>query len=81
MRAEYAKGPVKVSVIEPGYIESEMTAKSNSTMLMVDNETGVNALVAAMEREPGRAAVPWWPWAPLVQLMRVLPPQLTKMFA
>ncbi|ASW89266.1 SDR family oxidoreductase [Mycobacterium marseillense] len=81
LRAEYAKGPVKVSVIEPGYIESEMTAKSNSTMLMVDNETGVNALVAAMEREPGRAVVPWWPWAPLVQLMRVLPPQLTKMFA
>ena len=81
LRAEYAKGPVKVSVIEPGYIESEMTAKSNSTMLMVDNETGVNVLVAAMEREPGRAAVPWWPWAPLVQLMRVLPPQLTKMFA
>ena len=81
LRAEYANGPVRVSVIEPGYIESEMTAKSNSTMLMVDNETGVNALVAAMEREPGRAAVPWWPWAPLVQLMRVLPPQLTKMFS
>lgn len=53
LRAEYAKGPVKVSVIEPGYIESEMTAKSNSTMLMVDNETGVNALVAAMGRSPG----------------------------
>lgn len=81
LRAEYAKGPIKVSVIEPGYIESEMTAKSNSTMLMVDNETGVNALVAAMEREPGRAAVPWWPWAPLVQVMRVLPPPLTKWFA
>jgi short-subunit dehydrogenase len=81
LRAEYAKGPVKVSVIEPGYIESEMTAKSNSTMLMVDNETGVNALVAAMEREPGRAAVPWWPWAPLVQLMRILPPRLARRFA
>jgi hypothetical protein len=25
--------------------------------------------------------VPWWPWAPLVQLMRVLPPRLTKPFA
>ncbi len=81
LRAEYAKGPIKVSVIEPGYIESEMTAKSNSTMLMVDNETGVKALVGAIEREPGRAAIPWWPWAPLVQPMRVLPPQLTKPFA
>jgi short-subunit dehydrogenase len=81
LRAEYAKGPIKISVIEPGYIESEMTAKSASTMFMVDNETGVRALVDAIEREPGRAAVPWWPWAPLVQLLRVLPPPLAKRFA
>lgn len=81
LRAEYAKGPIRISVLEPGYIESEMTAKSNSTMLMVDNETGVKALVDAIEREPGRVAVPWWPWGPLVQLMRVLPPPLTKRFA
>ena len=80
LRAEYAKGPIKVSVIEPGYIESEMTAKSATTMLMVDNETGVKALVGAIEREPGRAAVPWWPWGPLVQLMRVLPLSFTKRF-
>jgi short-subunit dehydrogenase len=81
LRAEYAKGPIKVSVIEPGYIESEMTAKSGSTLFMVDNDAGVKALVAAIEREPGRAAVPWWPWGPMVQLMRVLPPRLTKRFA
>lgn len=81
LRAEYAKGPIKVSTIEPGYIESEMTAKSNSTMLMVDNETGVKAMVDAIEKEPGRAAVPWWPWGPLVQLLRVLPPPLAKRFA
>jgi short-subunit dehydrogenase len=81
LRAEYGSGPIKVSLIEPGYIESEMTAKSGSTMFMVDNETGVRALVDAIERESGRAVVPWWPWAPLVQLMRVLPPPLTKRFA
>lgn len=81
LRAEYAQGPIRVTVLEPGYIESEMTAKSASTMLMVDNATGVKALVAAIEREPGRAAVPWWPWAPLVRLMWVLPPRLTRRFA
>lgn len=81
LRAEYATGPIKVSVLEPGYIETEMTAKSASTMFMVDNETGVKALVDAIEREPGRAVVPRWPWAPLVQLLRVLPPPLTKPFA
>jgi short-subunit dehydrogenase len=53
LRAEYASGPINVSVMEPGYIESEMTAKSQSTMFMVDNETGVKSLVAAIE--PGRA--------------------------
>lgn len=80
LRAEYGTGPIAVSVIEPGYIESEMTAKSQRTMLMVDNETGVKALVAAIEREPGRAAVPWWPWVPIVRLVRVLPPRLTTWF-
>lgn len=81
LRAEYRGGPIRVSAIEPGYIESEMTSRSASTMLMVDNETGVKALVAAIEREPGRAVVPWWPWGPLVQILRVLPPPLTKLFA
>jgi len=81
LRAEYRHGPIKVTVLEPGYIESEMTAKSNSTLFMVDNATGVKALVDAMEREPGRAAVPWWPWVPLVQLMRVLPNRFGKYFA
>lgn len=81
LRAEYARGPVKVTVIEPGYIESEMTAKADTTTLMVDTETGVRKMVAAIERETGRAAVPAWPWAPLVQLLRVLPPQLAAKFA
>ena len=81
LRAEYASGPIKVTTLEPGYIESEMTAKSSSTMLMVDNETGEKAMVDAMEQETGRAAVPWWPWAPLVQLLKVLPPRLAKPFA
>ncbi len=81
LRAEYLKGPITVTTLEPGYIESEMTAKSASTLLMVDNETGVKALVDAMEREVGRAAVPWWPWGPLVQVMRMLPPRLAKRFA
>lgn len=81
LRAEYASGPIKVTVLEPGYIESEMTAKSNSTMLMVDNETGVRQLVKAIERETGRAIVPGWPWVPLVTLLRLLPPRFTTPFA
>jgi short-subunit dehydrogenase len=81
LRAEYASGPIRVTVIEPGYIESEMTARTGSTMLMVDNETGVAKMVDAIEREKGRAIVPGWPWIPLVAMLRVLPPRFTKPFA
>ncbi|MEO8814284.1 MAG: SDR family oxidoreductase [Mycobacterium sp.] len=81
LRAEYASGPIKVTVLEPGYIESEMTAKSAATMLMVDNDTGVNAMVRAIERERGRAVVPAWPWTLIVPVLKVLPPRLTKLFA
>ena len=58
-----------------------MTAKSASTMLMVDNQTGVAKMVDVIEREKGRAIVPGWPWIPLVALLKALPPRYTKRFA
>ncbi|MCH9669401.1 MAG: SDR family oxidoreductase [Actinomycetia bacterium] len=81
LRAEYPSGPIRVTVLEPGYIESEMTAKANKTMLMVDNETGVNAMVEAIEKEKGRSVVPAWPWWPIAELMKLMPPRFTKRFA
>lgn len=81
LRAEYASGPIGVTVIEPGYIESEMTAKTASTMLMTDTATGVAKMVAAIEKEKGRAIVPGWPWIPLVAVLKALPPRLTKPFS
>lgn len=81
LRAEYASGPIRVTVLEPGYIESEMTARSATTMLMVDTETGVAKMVDAIEKEKGRAIVPGWPWVPLVAVLKVLPPRLAKRFS
>ena len=81
LRAEYGRGPIRVTVLEPGYIESEMTAKAEKTALMVDNETGVRALVGAIESERGQAAVPGWPWTPMVALMKLTPTRFAKIFA
>lgn len=81
LRAEYASGPIRVTVLEPGYIESEMTAKAGRTSLMVDNETGVRAMVAAIEHERGSTAVPGWPWVPMVALMKLTPTRFAKLFA
>jgi len=62
LRAEYPNGPITVTVLEPGSIESEMTARSATmtlTMtLMVDNETGVDAMVAPAERRRGARRCP-----------------------
>lgn len=81
LRAQYASGPIRVTVLEPGYIESEMTARTANTMLMVDTATGVAKMVEAIERECGRAVVPAWPWIPLVALLKLLPPRFTTPFA
>ncbi len=81
LRAEYARGPIKVSTIEPGYIQTDLSAKSPTTPMMVDTKTGVTAMVDAIEKEPGRAAVPRWPWAPVTLIMRLMPPRLAGRLA
>lgn len=58
-----------------------MTASRRRYMLMVDTETGVRAMVDAIEGKGSRQVVPRWPWAPLTQVMRLLPPKYTKRFA
>lgn len=49
--------------------------------MMVDTKTGVTAMVDAIEKEPGRAAVPRWPWAPVTLIMRLIPPRLAGRLA
>lgn len=81
LRAQYRSGPIKVTVLEPGYIESEMSARTQNTMLMVDTDTGVQAMVAAIERETGHAVVPPWPWRPLARLFKIVPVSMLRRFA
>ena len=65
---------VAVTVLYPGYIASEMNEHvAQRTKLMVPTDQGVRAMVAAMEKRVGSAAVPTLPWAPLSVLMRHAP--------
>ncbi|MFE5480825.1 SDR family oxidoreductase [Nocardia sp. NPDC056541] len=73
VRAEAIAG-VDVSVIYPGYIRSEMNDRvKHQPKFMVDTETGVHAMVAAIEKRRANAYVPGWPWVPLGFALRVLP--------
>ncbi|RUO62142.1 SDR family oxidoreductase [Pseudidiomarina insulisalsae] len=75
IRADLIKSnsPIKVSCIMPGYIRSEINEKVKNTPFMIDNKTGCRLLVKAIEKEPVKAYVPSWPWAPIGFLMKRLP--------
>ena len=64
---------IDVSVVYPGYIRSEMNEHVKNTPFMVDTETGVAAMVAAIEKRSAHARVPSWPWKPMGTAMRHLP--------
>ncbi|GAA4669152.1 SDR family oxidoreductase [Nocardioides nanhaiensis] len=83
IRTELAGRPlgrtVKVSVLYPGYIASEMNdGVEGSTPLMVSTEKGVRAMVSAIEKEVADACVPSLPWSVLAPVMKHAPLPLFK---
>jgi len=72
-RADVHGTPIKVTVLYPGYIASEMSGTSARTPLMVTTEKGVRAMVEAIEKEKASARVPAWPWAPLGFVIKHVP--------
>ncbi|MFC4124865.1 SDR family oxidoreductase [Nocardia rhizosphaerae] len=78
LRAEAVPG-VDISVIYPGYIRSEMNDRiKHEPQFMVDTETGVRAMVAAVEKRRAKAYVPSWPWVPIGFALRTLPLPLVR---
>lgn len=80
IRAEMiaTRTPIAVTTLYPGYIATELSAGAHKKPLMVSAETGVKAMVRAIERERDKAQVPAWPWAPIGFLLRNLPLRLVS---
>jgi short-subunit dehydrogenase len=77
LQAELAGSPIKVSVILPGYISTDINA-GVKTRMMTDLDSGVAALVAAIDSERDRAVVPRWPWTAIDLALRHLPAVITR---
>ncbi|MFT3899199.1 MAG: SDR family oxidoreductase [Gordonia sp. (in: high G+C Gram-positive bacteria)] len=77
LQAEFAGKPITITIIEPGYIETDIN-RGVKTRLMADTDDGVAAMVDAIEAEKARAAVPRWPWEPLAAALRHLPEPLSR---
>jgi short-subunit dehydrogenase len=79
LRMELHGTPIKVTVIYPGYIASEMNeGVAAEQPLMVSTEKGVRAIVAAIEKEKASACVPLVPWAPMSVVMKHAPLPVLK---
>lgn len=80
LRAELLGSPIKVSVIYPGYIRSEMNERVKHAPFIVSTERGVTAMVEAIEKERPSARVPAWPWVPVGLALRHLPLPVARRF-
>lgn len=77
LQAEFAGTPIKISVILPGYIETDIN-RGVKTAMMTDTDSGVDALVSAIESEAAWAPVPKWPWIPISLALKHLPGAVTR---
>jgi short-subunit dehydrogenase len=77
-RADVMNTPIKVTVLYPGYIISEMSATSKTTPLVASTEKGVRAMVSAIEKQKASARVPAWPWVPVGFALEHLPLPLAR---
>lgn len=77
-RADVMNTPIKVTVLYPGYIVSEMSATSKTTPLVASTEKGVRAMVSAIEKQKASARVPSWPWVPVGFALEHLPLPLAR---
>lgn len=73
LRADVLGTPIAVSCMLPGFILTDINRDLKRAPLRVDLDTGCRALIKAIEREPGEAMVPAWPWVVMGGLMKVLP--------
>ena len=77
-RADVMNTPIKVTVLYPGYIISEMSATSKTTPLVASTGKGVRAMVSAIEKQKASARVPAWPWVPVGFALEHLPLPLAR---
>lgn len=69
---------IKVSCVHPGFIRSEINKKVKKVPFIVDTETGVKAMVKAIEKEKLNSNVPFWPWALLRYVFPILPKSILR---
>ena len=78
IRAETLSDNIDVTVLHPGYIDTEINRDLPSRPFVIDVEKGANVVANLIEKKVKRSAVPVFPWCLVAPLLSRLP---TRMIA
>ncbi|MGC0362684.1 short-subunit dehydrogenase [Rhodococcus sp. 27YEA15] len=78
---ELARTPIRVTTLLPGFVETDMSARSgDASRLTASLDSGVSAMVDAIEKEKIRVALPGPTWKVIDTALRFLPNSVTARF-
>lgn len=78
LAVEYSGTPIKISTIFPGYIRTPMNEHKGKLPFEVDEAAGVEAIMAAIDREAPKSFAPTWPWWLVSHYLRHMPSKILK---
>ncbi|TNC81006.1 MAG: short chain dehydrogenase [Oleiphilus sp.] len=73
LRAETYKEDISVTVLHPGYIDTDINRALDSRPFLIDAKKGAVMMANMIEKKVARSTVPVYPWALLAPLLRRLP--------
>jgi NAD(P)-dependent dehydrogenase (short-subunit alcohol dehydrogenase family) len=73
VRAELRGGPITVTELAPGYIDTDLNRGLGARPFVIPVERGAAIMARMIERKVGRRWVPVLPWTLLVPLLKILP--------
>lgn len=77
---ELKKHGIAVTAIHPGFIKSELVPEMEKYPFIIEAEPAAKQMVDAIEKKKPSVIVPWWPWAPMLALGKMLPERFSKLF-
>ena len=76
VRVETYKENIDVTILHPGYIDTEINRSLASRPFVIDVEKGANIYADLIERKVASSTVPQFPWNMIGPLLKVLPTSL-----
>ncbi len=80
LRAECYGGPILVTTLSPGFIDTPINRGAKSRPFVIPVEQGGKLLVDLIEKRVECATVPRWPWALVARLIAILPTAVIARF-